>query len=49
MEDAHCYNLDFCGRDGDALIAVFDGHAGKAAAQWCGDNIPEVINSTASA
>ncbi|KAI3657787.1 hypothetical protein MP638_000758 [Amoeboaphelidium occidentale] len=41
MEDAHCYNLDFCGRDGDALIAVFDGHAGKAAAQWCGDNIPE--------
>eukprot|EP00158_Paraphelidium_tribonemae_P002591 Partr_v1_DN25501_c0_g1_i2_m20481 putative phosphatase 2C len=38
MEDAHSYHLDFPVENA-GFFAIFDGHAGKNAAQWCGDNL----------
>ncbi|KAI8321412.1 protein phosphatase 2C, partial [Martensiomyces pterosporus] len=43
MEDAHFHKYDFDGVGGQSLMAVFDGHAGRQAAQWCGDNFAEVF------
>ncbi|GAA5942393.1 PP2C family serine/threonine-protein phosphatase [Sporobolomyces koalae] len=36
MEDAHSFIYDFGGIKGQGFFAVFDGHAGKHAAEWCG-------------
>ncbi|GAA6021310.1 hypothetical protein JCM11491_005799 [Sporobolomyces phaffii] len=36
MEDAHSFIYDFGGIKGQGYFAVFDGHAGKHAAEWCG-------------
>ncbi|CAK5281525.1 unnamed protein product [Mycena citricolor] len=36
MEDAHSFIVDFAGVRGQGFFAVFDGHAGKHAAEWCG-------------
>ena len=42
MEDAHTYVFDFAGVRGQGFFAVFDGHAGKEAADWCAKNFHEV-------
>ncbi|KAI9145315.1 phosphatase 2C-like domain-containing protein [Paraphysoderma sedebokerense] len=39
MEDAHSYFYDFADVKGQGFFAVFDGHAGKMAADWCGKNL----------
>ncbi|GAA5893747.1 hypothetical protein JCM6882_003085 [Rhodosporidiobolus microsporus] len=36
MEDAHAFIHDFAGLKGQGYFAVFDGHAGKKAAEYCG-------------
>jgi protein phosphatase PTC1 len=42
MEDAHSYVFDYAGVHGQGFFAVFDGHAGREAADWCGQNFHEV-------
>ena len=50
MEDAHSYVFDYDGVHGQGFFAVFDGHAGREAADWCGKNFyqvsPESLHST---
>ncbi|GAA5911160.1 hypothetical protein JCM8208_005742 [Rhodotorula glutinis] len=41
MEDAHSFIYDFGGIRGQGYFAVFDGHAGKHAAEWCGHHFHE--------
>lgn len=41
MEDAHSYVVDYAGIRGQGFFAIFDGHAGKEAAEWCGRNFHE--------
>lgn len=41
MEDAHSFIVDFAGVRGQGFFAVFDGHAGKHAAEWCGSHFHE--------
>ncbi|WWC97553.1 hypothetical protein V866_004437 [Kwoniella sp. B9012] len=43
MEDAHSFVYDFAGVKGQGYFAVFDGHAGKHAAEWCGQNFHEYL------
>ncbi|OLY80159.1 Protein phosphatase 2C-like protein [Smittium mucronatum] len=43
MEDAHHFEQDFCGVHGQLFAAVFDGHSGKKAAEWCGKNFHKVF------
>lgn len=43
MEDAHSFVYDFAGVKGQGYFAVFDGHAGKQAAEWCGQNFHEYL------
>lgn len=38
MEDAHSFVVDFDSVRGQGFFAVFDGHAGKYAAEWCGSH-----------
>ncbi|KAI0070630.1 protein serine/threonine phosphatase 2C [Panus rudis PR-1116 ss-1] len=38
MEDAHSIVVPFAGIHGQGFFAIFDGHAGKQAAEWCGQN-----------
>ncbi|KAI8972194.1 phosphatase 2C-like domain-containing protein [Trametes punicea] len=38
MEDAHSIVVPFGGIRGQGFFAIFDGHAGKQAAEWCGQN-----------
>ncbi|KAI9479064.1 phosphatase 2C [Coemansia sp. RSA 989] len=45
MEDAHFHKCDFDNIKGQAFMAIFDGHAGKQAAQWCGNNFANVFLS----
>lgn len=42
MEDAHAFVYDFGGVRGQGFFSVFDGHAGKHAAEWCGQHFHEV-------
>lgn len=42
MEDAHSFVVDFDSIRGQGFFAVFDGHAGKHAAEWCGNNFHDV-------
>ncbi|KAF9452388.1 protein phosphatase 2C [Macrolepiota fuliginosa MF-IS2] len=41
MEDAHSFVVDFDSIRGQGFFAVFDGHAGKHAAEWCGQYFHE--------
>ncbi|KIY46212.1 protein serine/threonine phosphatase 2C, partial [Fistulina hepatica ATCC 64428] len=41
MEDAHSFVVDFDAVRGQGFFAVFDGHAGKHAAEWCGQHFHE--------
>ncbi|KAB5591077.1 Protein phosphatase [Ceratobasidium theobromae] len=38
MEDAYSFIVDFASVRGQGYFAIFDGHAGKHAAEWCGQN-----------
>jgi protein phosphatase PTC1 len=38
MEDAYSFVVDFDGIRGQGFFAIFDGHAGPEAAEWCGNN-----------
>ncbi|KAH9978556.1 protein serine/threonine phosphatase 2C [Lactifluus volemus] len=49
MEDAHSYVFDYDGIHGQGFFAVFDGHAGREAADWCGKNFHEYMLSTLQA
>ena len=42
MEDAHAFVYDFGGVHGQGFFGIFDGHAGKDAAEWCGQNFHQV-------
>ena len=48
MEDAHSFVIDYAGVRGQGFFAVFDGHAGKHAAEWCGANFHQVRVITTS-
>ncbi|KLO19471.1 protein phosphatase 2C [Schizopora paradoxa] len=41
MEDAYSFIVDFASIRGQGYFAVFDGHAGKYAAEWCGQHFHE--------
>ncbi|KAF9531623.1 phosphatase 2C-like domain-containing protein [Crepidotus variabilis] len=43
MEDAHSFVFDFDDVRGQGFFAVFDGHAGKHAAEWCGGHFHEYL------
>ncbi|KAG8986424.1 Protein phosphatase 2C 1 [Tulasnella sp. 427] len=43
MEDAYSFVVDYAGIQGQGFFAVFDGHAGKHAAEWCGQNFHETL------
>lgn len=45
MEDAHAFSYGWRGDSQSGLFAIFDGHGGKSAADWCGQNYPEVYNT----
>ncbi|KAG6336627.1 hypothetical protein ID866_2466, partial [Astraeus odoratus] len=46
MEDAHSFVVDYAGVRGQGFFAVFDGHAGKHAAEWCGQHFHEYLLDT---
>ncbi|KAI9489970.1 phosphatase 2C-like domain-containing protein [Zychaea mexicana] len=43
MEDAHSYITDYIGVPRQGFFAIFDGHAGKATADWCGANFHKTL------
>jgi len=43
MEDAHSFVIDYDSIRGQGFFAVFDGHAGKHAAEWCGNHFHEYL------
>ncbi|KAL9935300.1 hypothetical protein V8E36_005648 [Tilletia maclaganii] len=46
MEDAHAFIYDFGGVHGQGFFSVFDGHAGKQAAEFCGAHFHEYLLKT---
>lgn len=46
MEDAHAFVYDFGGVRGQGFFGIFDGHAGKDAAEWCGQNFHQYLLKT---
>ncbi|GAA5812892.1 hypothetical protein MFLAVUS_006352 [Mucor flavus] len=43
MEDAHTFIFNYMGIPKQGFFAIFDGHAGKATAEWCGANFDKVL------
>ncbi|GME73587.1 unnamed protein product [[Candida] boidinii] len=43
MEDVHTYVSNFGERLDWGYFAIFDGHAGKQAAKWCGSNLHNIL------
>ncbi|KDN46803.1 PP2C-domain-containing protein [Tilletiaria anomala UBC 951] len=41
MEDSHAFVYNFGGVQGQGFFSVFDGHAGKHSAEWCGKHFHE--------
>ncbi|PWZ03402.1 protein phosphatase 2C [Testicularia cyperi] len=48
MEDSHAFVYDFGGVPGQGFFGIFDGHAGKHAAEWCGQNFHTYLLETLS-
>ena len=48
MEDSHALIAPFNQVHGQGFFAVFDGHAGKHAAEWCGQHFHEVRSPPAT-
>lgn len=46
MEDVHTYVENFVERLDWGYFAIFDGHAGKDAAKWCGQHLHTLIGDT---
>ncbi|EJD51682.1 protein serine/threonine phosphatase 2C [Auricularia subglabra TFB-10046 SS5] len=49
MEDAYSFVVDFAGVRGQGFFAIFDGHAGKHAAEWCGQHFHDYFLETLAA
>ncbi|KAI0374192.1 protein serine/threonine phosphatase 2C [Pilatotrama ljubarskyi] len=45
MEDTHTIVVPFAGIHGQGLFAVFDGHGGKEASEWCKENYAKCLLS----
>lgn len=45
MEDVHTYVANFAERLDWGYFAIFDGHAGKQAARWCGNNLHVLLEN----
>ncbi|KAJ3028498.1 UNVERIFIED_CONTAM: Protein phosphatase 2C 1 [Siphonaria sp. JEL0065] len=45
MEDAHSFVYRYGAVDGQGFFAIFDGHAGKTAAEWCGAHLHETLHT----
>ncbi|KAI8980527.1 phosphatase 2C-like domain-containing protein [Pilobolus umbonatus] len=45
MEDAHSFVFDYMGVPRQGFFAIFDGHAGKATAEWCGANFDRILSN----
>ncbi|KAG7663024.1 MgPP2CL-1 [[Candida] subhashii] len=43
MEDVHTYIANFAERVDWGYFAIFDGHAGKDTARWCGNNLHSIL------
>ena len=43
MEDAHAFFYDFADKRNHGFFAIYDGHGGKSAADWCGDNLHRIL------
>ncbi|KAJ1658962.1 mgpp2cl-1, protein phosphatase 2C-like protein 1 [Dispira simplex] len=43
MEDSHSFLYDFNRVPGQGFFTIFDGHAGKQAAEWCGIHFHEIF------
>jgi protein phosphatase PTC1 len=43
MEDVHTYIANFAERVDWGYFAIFDGHAGKDTARWCGNNLHRLV------
>ncbi|KAJ1969999.1 phosphatase 2C [Dimargaris xerosporica] len=43
MEDSHSFFYNFANVPGQGFFTIFDGHAGKQAAEWCGLHFHEVF------
>ncbi|VEU19352.1 DEKNAAC100768 [Brettanomyces naardenensis] len=43
MEDVHTYVANFAERLDWGYFAIFDGHAGKQTARWCGSNLHNIL------
>ncbi|PWN41519.1 PP2C-domain-containing protein [Ceraceosorus guamensis] len=46
MEDSHAFVYGFGGVQGQGFFGIFDGHAGKHAADWCGKHFHETLLDT---
>nr|CDI52286.1 related to phosphoprotein phosphatase 2C [Melanopsichium pennsylvanicum 4] len=46
MEDAHAFVYDFGDVPGQGFFGIFDGHAGKDAAEWCGLHFHQYLLKT---
>lgn len=45
MEDVHTYVANFAERLDWGYFAIFDGHAGKQTARWCGNNLHSLVEN----
>ncbi|CDH52660.1 pp2c-domain-containing protein [Lichtheimia corymbifera JMRC:FSU:9682] len=43
MEDAHSFVTDYLNVPRQGFFAIFDGHAGRATAEWCGNNFHRIL------
>lgn len=42
MEDSHISVTNFSNVERQGFFGIYDGHAGKATAEWCGENLHQV-------
>ncbi|KAI8855014.1 phosphatase 2C-like domain-containing protein [Chytridium lagenaria] len=45
MEDSHSYIYNYDGVNGQGFFAIYDGHAGRGAAEWCGIHLHETLRT----